>query len=240
MTTDFQFVAYEGISLLVFQPWWREGLLHGMTTRSLSFSDDARRSSSHLLASALNVEEVITPRQCHTNIALDLRGDGDKDYSEEISSKNADALIVERRSNARTAFGVVTADCVPIVARSRESFVLIHAGWRGLANGIIEEACSYVPNIEQVVVFPCAGGNLYEVGSEVLEEIGPSAFFVRRPGESQRYLLDMSKTARRQIEDVCPMATSACADMCTIQSEHFHSFRRDGKKAGRNLTFVAF
>ena len=172
MTEDFQFVAHEGVSVLAYQPWWREGLVHGMTCSPLSFSKEARQSSSNLLALALNVKEVIIPHQFHTNIALDLRRHLHKGYADDVASCDADALIIDRWSNADTAFGVVTADCVPIVVRSGESFALIHAGWRGLAGGIIKEACSYLPNIEQVVIFPCAGSNLYEVGAEVLEEIG--------------------------------------------------------------------
>ena len=240
MTEDFQFVAHEGVSVLAYQPWWREGLVHGMTCGPLSFSKEARQSSSNLLALALNVKEVIIPHQFHTNIALDLRRHLHKGYADDVASCDADALIVDRGSNADAAFGVVTADCVPIVVRSGESFALIHAGWRGLAGGIIKEACSYLPNIEQVVIFPCAGSNLYEVGAEVLEEIGPSAMFLPKKGVPQKYLLNMSKTAQTQIEAVCPMATCVCADLCTIESKHFHSYRRDGEKAGRNLTFVAF
>lgn len=240
MTEDFQFVAHEGVSLLVYQPWWREGLVHGMTCSPLSFSTKTRRSSSTRLALALNVSEVVIPQQSHTNIALDLRQHLHKGYAEGIASCDADALIVDRSSNAGAAFGVVTADCVPIIVRSGESFAMIHAGWRGLASGIIKEACGYFSNIEQVVVFPCAGSDRYEVGPEVLEEIGPDAVFVPKKGEPRKYLLNMSRTAQRQIKAVYPLVSCVCADLCTIESRDFHSHRRDGEKAGRNLTFVAF
>ena len=106
MTEDFQFVAHEGVSVLAYQPWWREGLVHGMTCGPLSFSKEARQSSSNLLALALNVKEVIIPHQFHTNIALDLRRHLHKGYADDVASCDADALIVDRGSNADAAFGV--------------------------------------------------------------------------------------------------------------------------------------
>lgn len=239
MNGDFALVEYRGVSLLVYEPWWREGLVHGTTCSSISFALDDRDASCRHLAALLDVQAVVIPRQSHTNTVIDLRGVDHSCQTIAISTTHADALIVDRGSNARSAFGVVTADCVPIVARSGDVFVLIHAGWRGLANGIIKKALCSLPSFEHVIVFPCAGSSLYEIGEEVLQEIGPSAVFVPKQGVPQKYLLDMSKTAQKQIEALNPTARYASAGICTIDSQQFHSFRRDGQHAGRNLTFVA-
>jgi copper oxidase (laccase) domain-containing protein len=91
---------------------------------------------------------------------------------------------------------------------------------------------------------------VYEVGGEVVEAIGTTAVFCPADPKSSKdkFLLNLSATAAKQLSDAAPGATVVTADVCTISasvssssgkhSPLFHSYRRDGAKSGRNLTFV--
>ena len=64
-----------------------------------------------------------------------------------------------------------TADCVPILVEAESEVVVIHAGWRGIANGIIERTLSNVTGLVCAAVGPCISVDAYEVGVEVVNGI---------------------------------------------------------------------
>ena len=66
--------------------------------------------------------------QVHSNIVSFV----DKNFSNDISS---DAMITKRKD---ILLGILTADCAPIIVLGKKYFGIIHAGWKGLINGIIE------------------------------------------------------------------------------------------------------
>jgi len=90
----------------------------------------------------------------------------------QTASCSADAALTE---NSGQACAVMTADCLPIlIAKSQFRAVLaIHAGWRGIAAGVIEASLSAAagrrPEPDQWTIWlgPCIGPNAYEVGNEV-------------------------------------------------------------------------
>ena len=146
----------------------------------------------------------------------------------------------------RGAFAIKTADCVPILARCGTQLLAIHAGWRGIAAGILlkalDRAISRVEDFGdiEVILGPCAGAERYEVNKDVLDAIGPIAA-ARGTGHG-RYLLDLRGTITRQLETLPKPARSRLAlhasQICTISDTRFHSYRREGAGAGRNLSVV--
>ena len=93
-----------------------------------------------------------------------------------IQKLDADASWID--TNQRTCV-VMTADCLPVLVTDKKgSFVIaIHAGWRGLCDGIIEKSIQKVSDelaikSEQLLVWlgPCIGPTAFEVGNEVREE----------------------------------------------------------------------
>lgn len=143
----------------------------------------------------------------------------------------ADALVTNEPGVVLTG---VTADCVPIVLMTEGGVGVIHAGWRGLAVGVIQQAVSALAEVtgsspDRVVGFvgPSASYCCYEVGDEVIEQIGDTAVV------SGSYL-DSGGTAIRQLHQLGIERIEA-VDVCTICSnpEVLNSFRRDGDNAGR-------
>lgn len=131
----------------------------------------------------------------------------------------------------------LAADCVPVVLGRRGAVAAVHAGWRGLAAGVLEEGVRALSEVSGgdggetvAVVGPCAGACCYEVGEEVQEAFGGSG----RAGER---MLDLRRLARERllgagvgrVEDV---------EVCTICDERFFSHRREGASAGRQAAIA--
>ena len=148
---------------------------------------------------------------------------------------------------------VVTADCVPILMASAcgSAVAAVHAGWRGLAAGVVEAGVAALrgaaPHDARLlaVIGPYIGPCCYEVDAPVLEALRePYAERVARcarptrPGHSA---IDLGRLARGALlaEGLSAGAVGALPEACTrCDSERFHSFRRDGEKAGRLVHFI--
>ncbi|WP_413700065.1 peptidoglycan editing factor PgeF [Psychromonas sp. KJ10-10] len=143
---------------------------------------------------------------------------------------------------------VMTADCLPVLITDKAgSFVsAIHAGWRGLCDGIIEKSIDTICqelNIDStdllVWLGPCIGKNAFEVGAEVRD------MFINQDAQARhafvvhqdRYLADLQQLARLRIAPF-NVAEITASEHCTFsQPELFYSYRRDGK-TGRMATFI--
>ncbi len=131
---------------------------------------------------------------------------------------------------------VLTADCLPILFCDRRATCVAaaHAGWRGLAGGIIERtvAALKVPGEELLAwLGPAIGPRAYEVGGEVRDAFvqhndeADSAFTSSRAGH---WWMDMYQLARQRLQQ-CGVRAISGGDHCTWQeADDFYSYRRDG------------
>ena len=93
------------------------------------------------------------------------------DFSnDEYFSITADAIITNR---ADLAIGVITADCVPILLADKQKtcIAVIHAGWRGLLNGVIENTIEKFTKFSKFPIYatigPCISNNNYQISAQV-------------------------------------------------------------------------
>jgi copper oxidase (laccase) domain-containing protein len=250
---DFAFIRHGSLDLLVYLPWFKEGLVHGMTTSALMVRGGRFAADISKICNELNLRYLALPQQNHgrgvlimdsvlTHMASLARfGDFLRRCEADVVIAPGSQLLGEPE---RVGYGVTTADCVPLIVRADSGYAVIHAGWRGLANRVIEEGLKHLGKLREVVIFGCAGGGSYQVGDEVIEAIGRDAVFnsVASDGGGvevrRRYLLDVSATAKAQIMRIAPGLPVAVAGVCTINVSALHSHRRDGESAGRCVTFV--
>ena len=162
------------------------------------------------------------------------------------TTPEADALVTDRSD---VALAVVTADCVPMLLVSEGAIAAVHAGWRGLASGIIRNAVGSMGNLHGVShrateitawIGPCMAACCYEVGHDVALAVarrsGAGAVVIR--GASRKPSVGLEHAAAAQlsqlgIEDIRP------SNLCTgCSSETWWSYRKLGPGAGRNLAFV--
>lgn len=135
----------------------------------------------------------------------------------------ADAIVTERPGLAVT---VATADCVPIAVVGDGFAAVIHAGWRGLAAGVVPATLAtiarrgHVP--EQAAVGPAIGPCCYEVGDEVAGQF-PDQHNLTTWGTTS---VDLAAVVRAQLGDLVTWASHRC----TMTDVELHSFRRNRTK----------
>ncbi len=146
------------------------------------------------------------------------------------------------------ALGVRTADCVPVLIADRAGTVVAaaHAGWRGTAAGVVRRTVDRMASEWGVAaadlaaaVGPHIGVCCMEVGEDVVDRFDQPEVFVRR-SEWPRPHLDLAAANRAQLVAAgVPADRVEVSTLCTrCRPDLFHSYRRDGKGAGRMLSLI--
>ncbi len=140
---------------------------------------------------------------------------------------------------------VLTADCLPVLLCDRQGTAVgvAHAGWRGLAAGVIENTVAKMQIEPQHLIAylgPAIGARAYEVGEDVRQAFlnadtqAGAAFAARAPG---KYLADLYQLARQRLAKTGIMAVHG-GGFCTYAENHrFYSYRRDGP-TGRMASLI--
>jgi YfiH family protein len=140
---------------------------------------------------------------------------------------------------------VRTADCLPVLMCSTDGsvFAAVHAGWRGLAAGVIENTLARLetdPADLLVWLGPAISQPSFEVGDEVREAflaVDPKAGECFEANSRQRWQADLYGLARRRL-DAAGVRNVFGGGFCTfLEEERFFSYRRD-PKCGRLVSFV--
>jgi len=161
----------------------------------------------------------------------------------ENTGKQADAAFTNQINHICV---VMTADCLPILLcnRNGSTVAAIHAGWRGLSNGIIEstiQGLHLVPDEILVWLGPAIGPNQYEVGDEVREcfiKKNPNAAEAFTPSINDRWMADLYALARLRLNEI-GIAEIFGGNYCTYSdTERFFSYRRDNKITGRMASLI--
>ena len=156
----------------------------------------------------------------------------------------ADAAIT---ASPGVVLAILTADCLPVVFAAHDGceIAVAHAGWRGLAAGMLEATVAAMRTPASALMAwlgPAAGPDAYEVGVEVFDAFvsrdraAEAAFLPTRPGH---WNVDLFRLARMRL------AAAGIADghvhgggLCTISDpQRFFSHRRDGR-GGRIATLA--
>jgi YfiH family protein len=141
---------------------------------------------------------------------------------------------------------IVTADCLPIVLCDRDGteIAAIHAGWRGLVNGVIENTLAQMHNTPESLmawIGPGICGTCYEVGKEVKQTFTEHYPFTMDTfsDHGSRYYADLPKMAEL-ILNAQGISNVFQANACTFElKEKFYSYRR-GALTGRMATLIWF
>jgi len=167
-----------------------------------------------------------------------------------IADAGRDALGCE--ADAVMALGpgkvcaVLTADCLPLLMADRNGsrVAAVHAGWRGLAEGVIEATVSHLampPRDLLCWLGPAIGPDAFEVGGEVREaflalggRIAEQAF---RPAHGGKWLADLYLLARQRLAGAGVVEVHG-GGLCTFADRRrFFSYRRDGA-SGRMASLI--
>ena len=167
--------------------------------------------------------------QTHSNVSVDADSlssivDADASYSRKLG----------------TVCGVLTADCLPVFICNKEGTAVgvAHAGWRGLADGIIESLIESLDcNGEDLIVHlgPAISQLSFEVGREVKSQyLSKNKNFENCfTYLNSKYYLDLYDAARVVLKSFGVSSVSG-GDRCTFkEKDQYFSYRRDGKRSDR-------
>ena len=167
----------------------------------------------------------VLPKQIHSSLVLNT----------DSHSLECDGLFTQEQNKA---LGVLTADCMPVVLTDFSSLSVIHAGWRGLIGGIIENALRMFGK-KEIFAFigPSARKCCYEVQegfAENLKKTGVSERFFSR--FSDRITFSLQELAEEKLK-ICGIKEIYDISLCTICSQNFFSYR-NGNFEERILTMA--
>jgi YfiH family protein len=146
-----------------------------------------------------------------------------------------------------TVCAVLCADCLPVLFTDRAGSIVAaaHAGWRGLAGGVLEATLAEMGTSPANVLAwlgPAIGPQAFEVGADVLaahcagDPDAADCFAPHRPG---KWLADLYDLARRRLRRAGVVAIHGGGRCTFSEPEAFYSYRRDGAAAaGRMATLI--
>jgi hypothetical protein len=241
----------------------RSGVTHGFNLRTggvsqapfaslnlgRSVGDDPEHVAQNLERFAAAVgypaSALFTTSQVH---GADVRAVGPADDPVALRVHEADALVAPPGG---LAVAVRTADCVPLllVAAGSGAVAAVHAGWRGVARGVVEAGVTALIQIGEdaplrlsAAIFPHIQACCFEVGEDVAQQLGalhpePSKVVDRTRSKPH---VDLAEIVRAKLlalglheENIERVAG------CTrCEPERFFSYRRDGQRSGRHVAAI--
>ncbi|HJV59848.1 MAG TPA: peptidoglycan editing factor PgeF, partial [Albitalea sp.] len=200
----------------------------------------AVQCNQRLLAEAIGATPVYLNQVHGATVARLVAADAAPD----AALQEADASVTTERG---IACAVQVADCLPVLLAAPGGVGAAHAGWRGLAGGVIEatvralcEAAACEPARLHAWLGACIGPGHFEVGPDVLQAFGAAP---ETPGDRFRakaagkWLADLPSLARDRLL-ACGVAQVSGGHWCTVaDASRFFSFRRD-KLTGRMAALV--
>lgn len=194
--------------------------------------DHVKQNRDLLIQELQLPSEPVWLEQVHSATAIDTLNKNNK----------ADASYTKQKN---TVCVVMTADCLPVLFCNKQGtqVAAAHAGWRGLADGILEstlEAMNENPAELMAWMGPAIGAKVFEVGDEVRDAFikvlpqAEQAFTQIRPGH---WLADMYLLARQRLEQQGVTEIHGGGYCTYTEKDRFYSYRRDGK-TGRMASLI--
>ncbi len=192
----------------------------GRTAAADETDDPARVTENRArLAAAAGGRELRIAHQVHgADVATD---DG--------PLADADGQLTRERG---VGAAVLVADCLPVAIAGPDGVAMLHAGWRGLAGGVLQRGVELVgadagAGPLAAAIGPGIGVCCFEVGDAVRDALADHA------GARRGRTLDLAAIARRILRDAGVETVATCG-LCThCEPELFFSHRRDGERTGR-------
>jgi len=215
------------------------GLVHGFERRESPARPETREATRARVSAALAGHgRLLFLQQVHGARVVEAPWKG---------TPEADAGVADL---AGWLLGIETADCLPLllVDPARRAVAAAHAGWRGTAAGVAVRAVAALtaggsrPQDLLAALGPAIGPCCYEVGEELRAAFGEDAGQVFVAGRNGRPHLDLRaanvlQLRRAGVRDPAILHVDECT---RCQAELYHSYRRDGKGAGRMISYVGF
>jgi YfiH family protein len=195
-----------------------DGNISSMSGEHAELAEQARER----LRTRIGARRIVRGRQVHGAVVARVR--------DRVDRANAPVIEADGQATAlhEVAVMVLAADCLPVALGSAGAVAMLHAGWRGLAAGVLEQgvlALGELGGSDEIVavIGPGAGACCYEVGAEVHAAL---------TGVERQGPVDLRAIARRRLL-AAGVAQVRDVRACTICDPRFFSHRREGARSGR-------
>lgn len=206
----------------------------GFTNRYFSYEKPVDRIEFANILS-LDSQKIVYPKQVHSSEVIVCSRPG--------KYLDVDGVLSQKRD---LVLSIQVADCIPIFICDKSSQIigLVHAGWRGISKAIVKSTLDKLNDIGsrtsklQILLGPSILQCCFEIGPEVATLFN-AKFLIE--GDGDRWYLDLKGFAINEfkqfgIED----HQIINIEECTCCSKKYHSYRRDGKEAGRMIAMMGF
>jgi hypothetical protein len=215
---------------------------HGNMSSVGGLDHEHGHGARECLRSELGLRRLACGYQVHGTTVLRIRAETDIAARDSATAQPP----VEADGHATSLVGVgvmvLAADCLPVALGSDRAVAVVHAGWRGLAAGVLEEGVRALRELSEdgditAIVGPGAGPCCYEVGPEVHAALrsggGHSAPDVSSTtADAGGSPIDLAALARERLH-AAGVARVRVLGLCTICDPRFYSHRRESTRAGR-------
>jgi len=184
----------------------------------------------------LNPNNIININQIHSSKVITVDTPGNYDAADGVVNEGGNLIC-----------SIKVADCLPIyfINNNTKTIGLIHAGWRGLSLGIINEFANNINKYSEntsdyyVLIGPSIQSCCFEVKDDVIRYF--DSRFYRKKG-SNRYRVNLQEWAINQLIDVGIVKNNiSVIDRCTYCLDTiYHSYRRSGSDAGRMYALLGW
>ncbi len=176
----------------------------------------------------INYESIISCNQVHKNLVQEV---GKKDRGKAL--EGTDGLVTKSKD---VILAIFVADCIPILFKSKTLCGVLHCGWRGIYEGIIERGISIAEKLEGNInkinfeIGPGIGKCHFEVKEDIiemfasLEEIDNIDFYIFK--KNNRKYLDLKELAKNKIKKRKGKKIKI-SSICTYCNKNYFSYRRD-------------
>ena len=180
-----------------------------------------------------NTDNLAIPEQVHSSVVEFARLPG--------NYPDADGLVT---TNSNILLTLKVADCVPVYLYEplKKIIGLVHSGWRGTVENIVSNAIKLMQKngaeSRDIRCFlgPAIGKCCYEVDGEVAKKIDDKA---KVKMKERKWRVGLHEQISLQLASVGVQKKNIrSSDICTYESQGYHSYRRDGENAGRMFAFL--
>lgn len=201
-------------------------------------SDDVAENRRRLVDEQALPTQPVWLRQIHSTLVHDIGSD------ENSTAESTAALVGDgsTTSQAGVVCAVLTADCLPLFLTDTagQKVAIVHAGWRGMADGIIEVAISaFNTEADNIVAWagPCIGAEHFEIGPEVRSALGGSDLAYRESANQGKLLANLYALAGERLAAL-GVSNYRHSSACTFRdNDKYFSYRRDGQ-CGRMASLI--
>jgi YfiH family protein len=207
--------------------------VHGNLSSAGGLDHEHGYDARERLRAQLGLRRLARGYQVHGTTVVCSRADAEIPAPDSATAQPPVAADGQATSVAGVGAIVLTADCLPVALGTDGAVAMVHAGWRGLAAGVLEQGVRALRELGGegdlvAVIGPAAGPCCYEVGEEVHAAFGGA----HRIGPPSGRRIDLKAIARDRLL-AAGVGEVGDVAMCTICDERLFSHRREGARAGR-------